>query len=287
MPFFSLSNLIWSAIVFTGFGLSVCLHEFGHAIVAYWGGDHSVKGKGYLTLNPLRYTHLTNSIVLPFIFLLMGGIPLPGAAVYINTAALRGRQWKSAVSAAGPFATLLITLVLAVVISWVPVPRSLSPLGTSSLLFEGLALLLTLEVAAVFLNLLPIPGLDGYGIIEPWLPIALQKPLRRVAKYGVWILVGAFWFVPSFSQAFWLAVTFVVQLCNVPPEAVFLSLTRFQSGARVLFFFLLVIWVGVNQWKKQQTKQQTKASAVESPSEPLAGNSETELLETPKKTPNP
>lgn len=67
-----------------GWIISVCLHEFGHAIVAYWGGDTSVKDKGYLTLNPLKYTDINLSLTLPLIFLLMGGIPLPGAAVYIN-----------------------------------------------------------------------------------------------------------------------------------------------------------------------------------------------------------
>lgn len=252
MPFFSVSNLLWSAMVFAAFGLSVCLHEFGHAIAAYWGGDRAVKEKGYLTLNPLRYTHLTNSIVLPFIFLLMGGIPLPGAAVYINHGALRSRLWKSAVSAAGPLATFLVAVVLASIISLLPPPVEVNPLTQESLLFEGVALLLTLETAGVFLNLIPIPGLDGYGIIRPWLPTAIQQRLRPVAKYGVWILVGAFWFVPQFSGTFWSAVISVVQACGVSPQVAFLSLSRFQSGARVLFFGLLVIWIGYTQWQKRQ-----------------------------------
>ncbi|MEM9137739.1 MAG: site-2 protease family protein, partial [Cyanobacteria bacterium P01_F01_bin.42] len=95
------ASLVWALLVFAGFILSVCLHEFGHAIVAYWGGDRSVQQKGYLTLNPLKYTHPTYSIVMPLIFLLLGGLPLPGAAVYINTRALRSRGWRSAVAVAG------------------------------------------------------------------------------------------------------------------------------------------------------------------------------------------
>ncbi|WP_233220817.1 hypothetical protein [Chlorogloea sp. CCALA 695] len=47
-----------SIFVCVGWILSVCLHEFDHAIVAYWGGDTSVKDKGYLTLNPLKYTNI-------------------------------------------------------------------------------------------------------------------------------------------------------------------------------------------------------------------------------------
>jgi WG containing repeat len=64
--------------------IAISCHEFGHAIVAYWGGDHSVKDKGYLSFNPLRYVDSLHSIVLPAVFLLLGGYPLPGAAVYID-----------------------------------------------------------------------------------------------------------------------------------------------------------------------------------------------------------
>lgn len=39
-------------VVFLGWIFSLCLHEFSHALVAYCGGDTSVKEKGYLTFNP-------------------------------------------------------------------------------------------------------------------------------------------------------------------------------------------------------------------------------------------
>lgn len=52
---------------------SLCLHEFAHAQGAFVGGDTSVEEKGYLTLNPLRYTDPMLSIVWPLIFLALGG----------------------------------------------------------------------------------------------------------------------------------------------------------------------------------------------------------------------
>jgi len=67
-----------------GWIVSVSLHEFGHALAAYQGGDLAVIQRGYLTLNPLRYTHGFMSIVLPVLVLFLGGIGLPGGAVYIN-----------------------------------------------------------------------------------------------------------------------------------------------------------------------------------------------------------
>ena len=51
--------------------VSLCLHEFGHAYLAYRSGDRSVGAKGYLTLNPLKYTHVALSIVLPVMFVIM------------------------------------------------------------------------------------------------------------------------------------------------------------------------------------------------------------------------
>ena len=60
---------------------SVCLHEFGHALVAFYGGDYTVKEKGYLTLNPIHYTHPVYSLVMPLVFLVLGGMGLPGGAV--------------------------------------------------------------------------------------------------------------------------------------------------------------------------------------------------------------
>ena len=42
------------SIVFFGWIFSLCLHEFSHALVAYLGGDYTVREKGYLSFNPLK-----------------------------------------------------------------------------------------------------------------------------------------------------------------------------------------------------------------------------------------
>ena len=78
------ASYVLFAFVTAGWIVSLALHEFGHALVAYIGGDYSVVGKGYLSLNPLKYTHGVLSIVMPVAILLMGGIGLPGGAVFID-----------------------------------------------------------------------------------------------------------------------------------------------------------------------------------------------------------
>src|SRR5207302_9182797 len=73
-----------------------------------------VRAAGYLPLNPLLYTNLLMSIIFPIVFLLIGGIGLPGGAVYIDHSAIRSRIWDSLVSLAGPIGSALCGLLIAI-----------------------------------------------------------------------------------------------------------------------------------------------------------------------------
>lgn len=160
--------LLWAVLI--GWILSVVLHEFAHGIVAYWGGDWTIRERGGLTLNPLQYVDPFMSIILPTIFLLMGGIPLPGGATYIQRDLLKSRAWESAVSLAGPAMNFLIFLACAIPlhprIGWAD--YTISPdQWTNGQAF--LATMAMLQFTAVVLNLFPIPPLDGFGALSPWL----------------------------------------------------------------------------------------------------------------------
>lgn len=92
--------------------VSLCLHEYAHARTALHSGDISIDAKGYLTLNPLKYTHALLSIVLPVRFVVLGGIGLPGGAVFIERHRIRGRWRHSLISAAGPLTNAAFAVVL-------------------------------------------------------------------------------------------------------------------------------------------------------------------------------
>lgn len=181
-------------IVFFGWIFSLCLHEFSHALVAYYGGDTTVKEKGYLTFNPLKYTHPFLSIVLPLLILFMGGIGLPGGAVYIETWRIRNRWWLSAMSLAGPAANGVFALVLALLLRLLP--------ASASNILPGLSFLLVLQIWAILFNLIPIPGLDGYGVIEPFLLEDIREQMNNIRPYAFWILILAFWYLPAVSGYF-------------------------------------------------------------------------------------
>lgn len=177
-------------LVIGGWAVSLCLHEFGHAWFAYRGGDREVYFKGYLTLDPRRYTDPVLSIVLPLLFLLIGAIPLPGGAVWINHHVLRNKRVESLVSLAGPVSNLLIGVLLAIVVSAVPMPIGLA---------AALSLLALFQVLAFVLNILPIPGLDGWGVIEPWLPYEARRFGAKVRPWAPLVLFALIIGVPEVS----------------------------------------------------------------------------------------
>ncbi|MFC1429768.1 site-2 protease family protein [Streptacidiphilus sp. N1-3] len=187
--------------VIAGWLVSLCLHEYAHARTALHGGDISVGSKGYLTLNPLKYTHPIYSFVLPVVFLILGGIAMPGGAVYIERGRIQGKWKHSAVSAAGPAVNLAFALVLLLLLGQVGLDT------THVAFFEGLGYLALLQVMAGILNLVPMPGMDGYGIIEPWLSYANRRAFANIAPYGMMILFLLLW-NPTINNWFFNTVIF-------------------------------------------------------------------------------
>jgi Zn-dependent protease len=209
--------------VIFGWLVSLCLHEFGHAYSAWRFGDRDVAVRGYLTLNPLKYSNPLLSLGLPVLFIALGGIGLPGGAVYVRTGGMTARQ-KTIVSLAGPFANAVLGAVL---------------LTTTALLqddahfvfWAAMAFLGFLQVMGLLLNLLPVPGLDGYGALEPHLSRDLQAKLNPVKQWGFIILIFLL-FVPLFNKLFFGLVYDVVGLTGVDQYLVMWGnqLTRFWSA---------------------------------------------------------
>jgi len=154
---------------------------------------------------------------MPVIFLLLGGIGLPGGAVYVNLGAIRSRWMQSTVSAAGPAANAIFAALLAL-------PFLLNGDGVfymeRPIFWASIALLVFLQITAIILNLIPIPGLDGFGIIAPWLPLSVHRMLAPVYSFGFMLLIFLFWYVDAFSSFFWTAVWILILQLNIFPGLV-------------------------------------------------------------------
>jgi Zn-dependent protease len=220
------SGLAIFAFVVVVWIVAVCLHEYGHAAAADAGGDYTVQSKGYLSLDPVHYADPVTSLIIPVAILALGGIGFPGAAVYIRHDLLRGPLWRSGVSLAGPAMTGVAMIVLAL-------PFLLGVIGDAAPAFGiALAMLVFLQATALILNLLPIPGLDGFGVIEPFLPSAVQRAILPVRNYAFMVLFAILILVPGASTPLFMGSFTLLNVLGVPPEWVFEGLQAFKFWER-------------------------------------------------------
>jgi Zn-dependent protease len=141
--------------------VAIPAHEMGHAAAAYFQGDRSVRYFGYFTLDPRRFLNPLGVIAV-FIALVGWGRRVPVQPNRINS--IRQRLVHEL---GGPAANLLVAIALGLV--W----RALSAIGLQSTLTLSPGVIGAAIYTIVFLNLsifafqlLPIPGLDGWDVIE-------------------------------------------------------------------------------------------------------------------------
>jgi Zn-dependent protease len=216
--------------VVSGWLVSLCLHEYGHAVVAYFSGDHSVAERGYLRLNPLKYTNVLLSIVLPVVFVILGGIGLPGGAVWIDHRHINSRAKDSLISATGPLANVVLALIASVPFLFHDFSLT-SPGDPHYAFWAALALLAFLQVTAAILNLMPIPGVDGGGILYPWLSREYQRAWNLFAPYGMFLLFILLW-QPRVNEHFFNFVYFFTDRLGLDSQLISdgFQLLRFWSG---------------------------------------------------------
>lgn len=141
--------------------IAIPVHEMGHAVAAYLQGDRSVRYFGYFTLNPRRFLDPIGVIAV-LVFLVGWGRKVPVQPNRISTV----RQ-RLVYELGGPAASLAAAIAFGFLLRALEAAH-IYPSPTLSI-----GLLAFLVEAIVFLNLslfafqlLPIPGLDGWDIIE-------------------------------------------------------------------------------------------------------------------------
>jgi Zn-dependent protease len=97
-------------------------------------------------------------------------------------------------------------------------------------LWAGVAFLGFLQIMAVVLNLLPIPGLDGYDALEPHLSPETQRAVAPFKQYGVFILLFVL-LAPGLNRWLFGIVDWLFDFSGVSPVLAHYgdSLTRFWS----------------------------------------------------------
>jgi Zn-dependent protease len=169
---------------------AITLHEAAHGYVARHFGDMTAHAQGRISLNPLRHVDLVGTLLVPIgILFVSGGGFLFGWAkpVPVNYSALRKpRQHMAWVAAAGPGANLIMALVWAALLK----VAVLLPEGRVSEFLELVSQAgILVNLVFMFLNLLPIPPLDGGRILTSLLPSRAAWRFAKIEPWGLPILL--------------------------------------------------------------------------------------------------
>lgn len=177
--------------------ISVALHEFGHAFMAYKLGDDTPKRQGRVTLNPLAHADPIGTLLLPVLGSLhaaaggMGGGFGWGKPVQWQPHRVkRGISMATAnilVSFAGPFMNLLLASVIAFVHALLLAQGVIAP--ASQVNFVLYFSVMT-NFILFFFNLLPVPPLDGGHIAQAFMPYRYRNQYESYARFGPFIILG-------------------------------------------------------------------------------------------------
>ncbi|RJX35199.1 MAG: site-2 protease family protein [Desulfarculus sp.] len=178
--------------------MALTVHEASHALVAWLRGDPTAKQAGRLSLNPIRHLDLAGTLVF-FVTAWFGAGFGWAKPVPVDGRRLRDpRRDMIWISASGPVSNLAFAVLISLVLA------GLIHLGLFTeyalwkwFLGEMLILGITVNVVLAFFNLIPLPPLDGSGILTGLLSPRAALHYQQFARYGFLILLGLI-FLPRF-----------------------------------------------------------------------------------------
>lgn len=189
--------IYYGLIIFFALMLSFSIHEFMHAFVADWLGDSTPRNMGRLTMNPLAHLDPIGTVLL-----LVAGFGW-GKPVMYNPNRLN--RFKSPrvmnimvhlAGVTGNFVLALLSGVIATLITCLG-RNVLAGSGAASIALSTIVLAFsytqTFSLMLLAFNLLPIPPLDGFHVLEELLPYRIRskegyRKFEIFSPYAIWVV---------------------------------------------------------------------------------------------------
>lgn len=174
-------------IALPGIVIGLSFHEFGHAFVSDRLGDPTPRAQGRVTLNPLA--HFDPVGFLALMFCGFGwGIPVEIDPRYYK----HPRRDELLVSLAGVVMNLIVAIVFSFIVHFVYINVPYDKLSDGTLmgtLFNILLQVVIVNVVLMVFNLIPVPPLDGFGIITEIFNLREKSFYYTLYNYGFPILM--------------------------------------------------------------------------------------------------
>ena len=187
----TLELLVKAVVIVIMLGVAFPIHEFAHALAAFRLGDSTARFFGRLTLDPRAHFDPQGGLLMVISVLVGFGIgwakPTP-----VNPMNLRGGRWGEAiVSAAGPLSNLVLAAGAALPL------RYIYASGMDVLILAAiLDVFITINLALMVFNFLPIPPLDGSKVLFAFMDPQTAMRVRPVLEQYGMLLLFALIFLP-------------------------------------------------------------------------------------------
>jgi len=189
---FSSFSIVTVLTAFVPVLLGIILHEVAHGWVASLRGDQTARMLGRLTLNPLPHidplglgVFVLTAATSPVVFGWAKPVP-------VNSRNLHNpRQDMMLISLAGPLSNMLLAILFAVALRILLLMPEEVFLGSTTVqfFFAMFQVGIMANFSLAWLNLMPIPPLDGGHIVEGLLPQGLAWHYARLQRWGFVVLI--------------------------------------------------------------------------------------------------
>jgi len=183
---------------------AISFHESAHAWSALQFGDTTARDQGRISLNPLRHIDPFGSLILPLILYIFSGL-IFGAAKPTPVDLRNTRNPRLAnlvVSAAGPLSNFALGFVGILLLRMIRAGNS-GAMGDLAQALQGerfaagalapvtylLFWFVMVNVMLGVFNLIPIPPLDGSGVLASVIGPPAQRLFATIAPFGFVILI--------------------------------------------------------------------------------------------------
>ena len=170
--------------------ISLSIHEYAHAWMAYKQGDITQKIRGRLSLDPFKHID-----PMGFLCIALFGVGW-GKPVMIDDRNFKNRAKGTMLTAlAGPVSNLLLALLFTIVLKLLIMTGVLTTVATNTIggIFFTM-FLYTIQFNIIFgiFNLIPLPPLDGSKVLEYFLPQKLKGIMYTLERYSFIIILVIF-----------------------------------------------------------------------------------------------